>query len=106
MAKKIKEQKPEMFDHVLTDQDFINNPELTEQGLKVGDTIQIPVEEKGNEYSEELHEQMKPYRAAYPTEKKFLVSSDGQVFLPANYLDAKAHQQQLDKEKELITYNV
>lgn len=29
-------------DPVLTDDDFAANPELKEQGLKVGDTIQIP----------------------------------------------------------------
>lgn len=102
MAKK-KTPTPKMIDHVLTEQDFIDNPELKDQDLKVGDTIQIPVTD---EYSEELHEQMKPYLEAYPTEKKFLVTSDGQVFLSANEQDAKTHQSTLDKEIELVVYAV
>ena len=105
MAKK---KQPEtvtkkMIDHILTEQDFIDNPELKEQDLKVVDTVQIPVEDQ---YPEQLHEQMKPYEEAYPTEKKFLVASDGQVFLTANEQDAKVHQTNIDKEKEITTYTV
>ncbi|MFX1704595.1 hypothetical protein PV783_11610 [Chitinophaga sp. CC14] len=33
----------ETEDYVLTEEDFINNPDFEKQGLKVGDTIQIPV---------------------------------------------------------------
>ena len=29
-------------EHVLTEQDFTEHPELTEKGLKVGDTVRIP----------------------------------------------------------------
>lgn len=103
MGKK-KTPTPKMIDHVLTEQCFIDNPELTEQGLKVGETIQIPAKE--NDYSEDVVEQMKPYLEAYPTEKKFLVASDGQVFLSANESDAKVHQNTLDKEIELTVYLV
>lgn len=33
-------------DHVLSKEDIENNPELAEEGLKEGDTVQIPVERK------------------------------------------------------------
>lgn len=32
----------ETYDHVVTEDDLTNNPELIEQGIKVGDTIQVP----------------------------------------------------------------
>lgn len=33
---------PEMQDHVVTQEDLDGNPELVEQGVSVGDTIQLP----------------------------------------------------------------
>lgn len=41
----------ELVDHVITQEDLDNNPDLVEQGVKVGDTIQLPaeVEEEVNE---------------------------------------------------------
>ncbi len=36
------EDEGEGDDHVLTDADFIANPGLAEQGLKVGDTVKVP----------------------------------------------------------------
>lgn len=56
------------------------------------------------EHSEEVHEAMKPYVAAYPGHS-FLISSDGQVFLKSNLQDAKAHQKYLDDKKDLIVYS-
>lgn len=38
------EEGGEFVDHILTEEDLINNPELAEDGLKVGDTIGIPSE--------------------------------------------------------------
>ena len=35
------EHKPQTFKYTLTDEDFVNNPVLTEQGLKVGEEIEI-----------------------------------------------------------------
>lgn len=41
------QDEPKFVDHVLTEEDMKNNPELEAQGLKVGDLIQVPeVEEK------------------------------------------------------------
>ena len=34
---------PETFDHVITQEDLDNNPEFVEQGIKVGEVIQVPV---------------------------------------------------------------
>ena len=56
--------------------------------------------------SKETHEAMKHYKKAYPNEKHFLIASDGQVFLPANHMDAKSHQKSLDAKKELVKYEV
>jgi hypothetical protein len=57
-------------------------------------------------HSKETHEAMKHYVKAYPGAKHFLISSDGQVFLPANELDAKAHQTKLDAKKGLVKYSL
>ncbi|MGN6604560.1 MAG: hypothetical protein ACTHK8_19025 [Ginsengibacter sp.] len=60
---------------------------------------------KGDKHSKETHEAMKPYLKAYPEADHFLLSSDGQVFLPHNHLYAKEHQQKLDPEKKVIKYS-
>ena len=36
---------PESVDHVVTEEDLKNNPELADAGVKVGDTVQIPKED-------------------------------------------------------------
>lgn len=41
--KAAEEAVKEMEDHVVTEEDLANNPEMVEQGIKVGDTIQVPV---------------------------------------------------------------
>jgi replicative DNA helicase len=40
------EPKNDMQEHVVTKEDLVNNPELSENGVEEGDTIQIPVERK------------------------------------------------------------
>ena len=49
-----KDDQPEMIDHVVTQEDLDNNLDLVREGVKVGDTIQIPkeVEEKPLVFSE------------------------------------------------------
>lgn len=51
-------------------------------------------------------EDMKHYIKAYPNEKRFLITSDGWVFLEANASDAKYHQSTLDKEIKVEVYEV
>lgn len=40
----IKKEEPqvEMMEHTVTEEDMINNPEFVAEGMKIGDTIQIP----------------------------------------------------------------
>ncbi len=35
-------QHPKTVKHIVTDEDLKNNPELVEQGIQVGDEIEIP----------------------------------------------------------------
>lgn len=37
---------PKEMEHVLTEEDLAHNPDLKEQGLKVGDVVTIPMEEE------------------------------------------------------------
>lgn len=53
-----------------------------------------------------LKDFIQPYLDNYPNEKEFHITSDGQVFLKENALDAKAHQKQLDSEKEVFVFEV
>lgn len=39
--------KQKSFEHVVTEQDLVNNPELLDEGVMVGDTIEVPESEKG-----------------------------------------------------------
>lgn len=39
-------QSGELVDHVVTDLDLQNNPDLVEKGIKAGETVKIPVEAK------------------------------------------------------------
>lgn len=41
MAKAKKAEQPKVQKHILTEQDFANNPDLEAQGLKVGDEINL-----------------------------------------------------------------
>lgn len=43
----------EMIDHVVTQEDLDNNPELFQEGVKVGDTVQLPVANKKEDDSTE-----------------------------------------------------
>lgn len=51
-----------------------------------------PLEAKA---SKELIEKMLPYQEAYPANKVFYITSDGQVFLDSNKLDAELHEKTL-----------
>lgn len=44
-------------DHIVTEEDLQNNPELANDGIKVGDTIKVPVKEDDPEETEEQKEQ-------------------------------------------------
>lgn len=45
-AKKDELFDEELVDHVVTKEDLENNPELVKEGIKVGETIQIPKEDE------------------------------------------------------------
>lgn len=52
----------------------------------------------------ELDAKMKPYVEAYPANKTFYITTDGNVFLEANKQDAYAHEKTLGKDGEVDTY--
>lgn len=54
----------------------------------------------------ELHIKMEKYRAAYPNEKRFYITSDEQVFLSGNKIEALEHQRSLDKSLDVLSYEV
>lgn len=70
------EEGGEFVDHILTDEDLANNPELAAEGLKVGDVIGIPAEaeaiiqgEEAEEEAAEVVEEATPVEAeAIPVE--------------------------------------
>lgn len=45
--------------------------------------------------SKELVEKMLPYQEAYPNNKIFYITSDGQVFLESNKVEAELHEKTL-----------
>ena len=49
---------------------------------------------------------IKPYLECYPGEKRFHITSDGQVFLDHHHHDAKHHQKSLKEDTEHIIYDV
>lgn len=115
--------------HIVTADDLINNPGLSEQGIKEGDEIGLPEngtladfkravppvnqpdvkEEKpknNTSFKSLMDETMEQYKRDYPGEKKFYISTDGQVFLEKSHSDAKAHQAFLKEGSELLEYEV
>lgn len=42
-AKQITADGVELVDHVVTEEDLAHNPEMVDEGIKAGDTIQIPI---------------------------------------------------------------
>lgn len=111
---------PEKVKHIVTEEDLIKNPDLATQGIKVVDTIDIdaPIAPaasagekeppKGNDKDDKkvdkLKDILKPYVNAYPNNKVFHITSDGQVFLNENKADAESHEKTLGGE--LKVYNV
>lgn len=98
MEKAAKPKVVNTIKHKVTQEDLDNNPDLVTNGIKVGDEIDIP--KPANEFDE----LMKPYKAAYPANKIFFISSDGQVFLENKKLEATEHQSNVDKEVKLVEY--
>jgi len=43
------ETAPATFDHEVTEQDMIENPEFKDQGINVGDIIQVPIDAEDKE---------------------------------------------------------
>jgi len=52
-ASEVNLESPKMIDHVVSKEDLENNPELKEQGVKVGETIQIPAVDDSSELQDE-----------------------------------------------------
>jgi phosphopentomutase len=124
-AKKVEPTPAPAVKHIVTEEDLVNNPDLETKGIKVGDEIEfVPLtkeqvdaekanaakaddDKKGKDNvkplepkaSKELVEKMKPYLEAYPDNKIFYISSDGQVFLESNKVDAELHERTLGSSK-------
>jgi hypothetical protein len=100
MEKSAKTKKIETIKHIVTQEDLDNNPDLVTQGIKIGDEIDIP------KPANKLDELMQPYLKAYPNNKTFYISSDGQVFLEQNKQFAVDHQKTIDANTEVGVYEV
>jgi len=61
----------ELVDHVVTQEDLDLNPELEEEGTKVGDTIQVPKEEEEIEEEEEEEDNDKGSEVSTEDEKAY-----------------------------------
>lgn len=104
-----------MIKHIITAEDLVNNPKLVEAGIVEGDEVEYP--EKGEmcegkkvveaaPVAKAAKLDMASYEKAYPNEKKFFVSTDGQVFLSANEADAKAHQASVNNKETVAVHTV
>jgi hypothetical protein len=51
-----------------------------------------------------LTEKLTPYFDAYPNEKLFHITSDGQVFLEKSHNDAVNHQRLYDHTKKVVSF--
>jgi len=69
---------------------------------------EITDEEKADEEAVEnfVKELIKPYIESYPGQKRFHITTDGQVFLDANHHDAMHHQKSLKEDRAHIVYDV
>lgn len=72
-------------------------------GTAISEVIDNGQEVNTNEW---LMEKLAPYFDAYPNEKLFYITSDGQVFLEKSHNDAVNHQRHYDKTKEVISFEV
>jgi len=84
----------ETFDLKVTEDVLEDNPELAKEGIRIGDVIQVEKEdnvEVVEDPTESDLEILARYKKHYPAEEVFHIASDGQVFLDANFRDAKKH---------------
>lgn len=47
-----------MIDHVVSEEDLANNPDLADEGVKAGDTIQIPEEPTQADLEQKLNQEL------------------------------------------------
>lgn len=73
---------------------------LTEE---VNDNSNSSTEEENADF---IAEKIAPYLSAYPNEKEFHITSDGQVFLGKDLLYARVHQHSLKDGKEVHSFTV
>lgn len=72
-----------------------------------GEATALTDEEKANAADGTwVSEKLTPYLQAYPAEKEFHITSDGQVFLGKDLMYAKVHQQSLKDGKEVHSFTV
>jgi hypothetical protein len=72
-------------------------------------TSVLPIDKKEEEEladaAVEIHGKMEKYRKAYPNEKRFYITSDEQVFLSGNKIEALEHQRGLDKSVAVTVFD-
>jgi O-phosphoseryl-tRNA(Cys) synthetase len=109
----------QVYEHIVTKEDLTENPNLVDDGVKEGDVVEIPVTDAAlegqtpapesnakpvaDEVTAALMAKMQPYIKAYPENKAFHITTDGQVFLDVNKGDAVLHQRTLNGE--LVTFS-
>ncbi len=95
-----------------------NKPVVVQEDLNSNQSLQKKVVEVGNELetpstnitttkeTSELYEKMKSYISSYPQNKKFFITSDGQVFLEKNEREAQENQKFINPNKSVEVFIV
>ncbi|MCZ2222995.1 MAG: hypothetical protein LC122_05125 [Chitinophagales bacterium] len=105
--KKEKPNTPVTNNPVVTQEELCSNQSLQEEEVEVGDELETPSPKiTTTEKESKLNEKMKSYISSYPKNKKFLIASDGQVFLEKNERDAQEHQKFISPKKSLEVFIV
>jgi hypothetical protein len=112
MAKSVNKKKeepstPVTNNPVVTQEELCSNQSLQEEVVKVGDELETPSPNiTTTEKESKLNEKMKSYISSYPQNKKFFITSDGQVFLEKNEREAQENQKFIDPNKSVEVFIV
>lgn len=92
-----------------------NTPDapVTEPGIEGTDTVTPETDIQGEEEAKDAEAEkadikgkLAPYFKHYPHETAFHITSDGNVFLGKNGVEAKEHQKSIDATKEVVVYEL